>query len=1072
VLRPAGQAARELGWWLHRICEIALTLIVVAVAATAVLAWRLSEGPLDLGFLRHRAEKIVNKVTAPARVSIGDLSIAWRGFHTGLNQPLVFRIENLGLESASGSATAVIPRAEVTLSIRGLLSGHVLPRRITLTRLSIGLERQPDGTYGLNMGEGAEPGRPSPLVGLLAALAEPSGSDLQSAAGPFSQLSEIAIRDARFTLTAGQATSPWSARRVDMDLMRHLGGGVDGAGSFALDLSGQRAGMDVRFSIPPGASTAHAVFHMSPVSPAALAEPVGQLSAALAPSVPWLRALQAPVTLEGEADVGADLIPTHGRLGATLGAGRFQTAEGAVPFSAAALRLTGTPERVTVEDAWVALQAGPDTPTTMLRAKGTVSDQNGAVRAAMHLTLDSLAFADLPAIWPPDIAHHLRRWLGRQVSGGVAHDGAVDLVVELPAGGRPVVTEAGGGIDGDDLVVAWMPGVSPVEQGHAHLTLTGPDDLVIDVRSARQRTRAGEPIPLRNGRVAITGLAHKDQVATVNIDASGPIASGIEVLKEPALKLLDAHPMTLTAPAGDARLHIMAIVPLETWLELNMITFHATGDLARAHLGGVVNGQDLDDGAVLVDADVNRLTLKGTARLGGIPVKLDGLMDFRDGPPVQVVRRFVVSGKASAEALAKAGLDSGGAVSGDIDLSAILSDYRNGDGDLAIRADLTAAALAIPPIGWKKPAGEPAKAAARVLLTHDDPTALDRLTVDGAGLQVRGDIGFTAGRPSVIRLDRALLGQSDMAGSIRLPPKGSPAEPIMIALSGPSIDLSSKLLEKPAPNQTGPAWAFQGRFDRVILAHEEAATGVSFTALHDGTIFRSMAAAGTIGGKPYSIRISPGPTGRHLSVNIPAAGLMLRGLDIVTGIQGGAMTIEGDFDDKSPAHPLNGTLDMTDFRVTRAPVLGKLLQAVTLYGLVDALGGPGLAFSHLIAPFRVTDDAVELHDARGFSPSLGLTGKGTIDRVAQRLDLEGTVVPAYVLNSLLGKLPLIGGLFSAETGGGLLAMNYAIRGPQNDPTVLANPFSALTPGILRGMFGVFPKLPLDQPPPGGKGPPQ
>ena len=52
-------------------------------------------------------------------------------------------------------------------------------------------------------------------------------------------------------------------------------------------------------------------------------------------------------------------------------------------------------------------------------------------------------------------------------------------------------------------------------------------------------------------------------------------------------------------------------------------------------------------------------------------------------------------------------------------------------------------------------------------------------------------------------------------------------------------------------------------------------------------------------------------------------------------------------------------------------------------------------------------------------------------------------------------MPLIGGLFSAEKGGGLFAMNYSLRGPMDDPSVVANPLSALTPGILRGMFGLF-----------------
>ena len=102
--------------------------------------------------------------------------------------------------------------------------------------------------------------------------------------------------------------------------------------------------------------------------------------------------------------------------------------------------------------------------------------------------------------------------------------------------------------------------------------------------------------------------------------------------------------------------------------------------------------------------------------------------------------------------------------------------------------------------------------------------------------------------------------------------------------------------------------------------------------------------------------------------------------------------VDADYDDTTRDHTLSGTLGINDFRISRAPVLGKLLQAVTLYGLVDALGGPGLSFSRLTAPFQFNDQALILRDARAFSPSLGLTAKGRIDRTGNRLDLEGTLV--------------------------------------------------------------------------------
>jgi hypothetical protein len=34
-------------------------------------------------------------------------------------------------------------------------------------------------------------------------------------------------------------------------------------------------------------------------------------------------------------------------------------------------------------------------------------------------------------------------------------------------------------------------------------------------------------------------------------------------------------------------------------------------------------------------------------------------------------------------------------------------------------------------------------------------------------------------------------------------------------------------------------------------------------------------------------------------------------------------------------------------------------------------------------------------------------------------------------------------------------MNYGVKGPFDDPSVWVNPLSAVTPGFLRGLFGVF-----------------
>ena len=62
-------------------------------------------------------------------------------------------------------------------------------------------------------------------------------------------------------------------------------------------------------------------------------------------------------------------------------------------------------------------------------------------------------------------------------------------------------------------------------------------------------------------------------------------------------------------------------------------------------------------------------------------------------------------------------------------------------------------------------------------------------------------------------------------------------------------------------------------------------------------------------------------------------------------------------------------------------------------------------------------------------------------------------MPSYLLNSLPGRLPLVGRLFSAEPGGGLLAATFTATGTLGDPQVTVNPLAMLAPGMLRNLFG-------------------
>ena len=65
-------------------------------------------------------------------------------------------------------------------------------------------------------------------------------------------------------------------------------------------------------------------------------------------------------------------------------------------------------------------------------------------------------------------------------------------------------------------------------------------------------------------------------------------------------------------------------------------------------------------------------------------------------------------------------------------------------------------------------------------------------------------------------------------------------------------------------------------------------------------------------------------------------------------------------------------------------------------------------------------------------------------------------MPAYFFNSLLGNIPLIGR--AVQPGARRRPVRrdlHASTAPLDDPAVTVNPLAALTPGFLRGVFGIF-----------------
>jgi len=1054
----------------HWIVLAVLALLLFAAAAAAVLFWRMSQAPLDVTWLVRRAEARLNAPGSPSRFAIGHATVQWRAFEHGAGHPLEVQAWDMRV-GADEAPALLVNQASVQLSPGALLLGKVVPRSVVLDGLRLHLVRERDGKVGLDLGGPADSlGSASPedsVAEMLALLRRPAGTDASLTGAGAQQLRTVRLHDTAVEVRDVRLGAIMRLDGAVADLVRQPGGGVTGTADARLAVGSVESSLHLRAELGEAGAGTRLEATLTPVSPAALAQ--------AAPALARLALLDAPVRASATLDLLPDLAPQAVLIEAGSGAGRVRTPSAEVPFESFSLqagakwagsRDWGRPDQVdvtrfqtviaspsggwpsTVAASAHAVWAGPGTRVPGIRVPGFQVDVTANV--------DHAVVADMPALWPVAWSGHTRPWLTENLTGGTVRDGRFTGTVQVAADGSGAKLTAGSGVLlGDDMTINWLRPVPPIEHAQAVLTLVNPDVLEITLPTGRQGAAQ-----LSNGLVRIKGLSVKDQDLALSANVSATVPDLLDLLRNPRLNLLSRHPIPIQRPAGAVLGNLVVTMPMEDHLTFDEVLIHAKGGLSGLRLGGVVAGRDLDRGEITFDVTKKALQASGQAEIASIPAAVTLDMDFTPGPGSQATQRATGTGRATVPQLAAAGLDFGGIMgAGQVGFQAAYTEHRDGTAEVALQSDLRDAALSL--AGWSKAPGQPATAGARLMLRGGRLQGIRDLQAQGPGMEVRGRAEMVGDRPSHLVLDPIHLGPTRARGDIRLPSR--PNEPVRATLDGAVLDLGPELARKPAapaarrataPEPRGTPWVADVRFDKVLLSEGRSIGGVTAHAENDGRRV-SVVHAESSGTERLRLDIAPHGAGRQVSLRSADGGGLAQALDLTDTVQGGTLAIEAQYDDTKPDPPLSGTATLSGFHIRNAPGIGKLLQALTVYGIGEAMSGPGLAFNQLTAPFRWEAGVLALQDAGVFSNSLGLTARGRIDTGAKTVDLQGTIVPAYALNSALGRLPMIGRLFSAEQGGGLLALGFSYRGDTANPTVSVNPLSALTPGFLRGLFRMF-----------------
>ena len=1052
------------------------------MVAAAGVAWRLSAGPMSVAYFTPYFEDALSPGDGRYAVRIDDTILDWSQEARTINVKLI----GARILDSDKSVVLQAPELYVSLSASALMRGEIAPSSLSISQPSLKITRSENGDFSLGAeGEALSAGENANWS---------LGDIVNGETGRATQyLARVNILNAQLAFDDRLLGVKWSAPDVNISLLR-TPTGINAVTDLDLTVGNRTAAIQINadYRAPDGGTTIALGF--ADLSPSALAT-VSERLAVLEPfDVPLGGAVSIELDHHGEvvkADFnlvgGAGRIATRSpiALDVPVERGRFR---GTFVAADAEVKI----EEFTLgfaKDADIALPAPIDHsfPLRELSAHGAWSTYaNQMDIPEFKLTLDrpivegsliargaddgynvdatvkgaGFTFEDIARYWPAGMGANPRNWILKHVPSGRIDDAHTQVSLHVTDAGAFELGSIGGEILAKELVVDYLPPIPKITKGSAQAKF--------DARKFDIAVLGGESRGLTvQGRVVIDDLDKKDQWTDIDTKIVGPLSGVLRIIDSPPFRFARAVGLSSESALGETETRLKLRFIAENRLTVDEIKMSADASARGVGLPSAAFGLPLSDGVLKLTLDNAGMDVAGTAIIGGLPSELQWRENF-DTKKAPFASRYRLKTAADADAWRdKTGLNFAmlgpdvvaGTIAGDINATMM----TGGRGTVALELTLDDAQLTMAPVGFVKPIGEPAHASIQLDLSQGKVTALPKIFVTGIDLNIDSDMTFAQdGKFASAKIGRFAAGETDLAGTVASRPDGYD-----IDLHGKKLDLKTYMEDKTPedPNKPrGDAYSVAVNVEKLRLYDDRYLNGVRGTASYDGLVTREahFTAAPAGGG---SLRIDLAPLGgdRRMTMVSDNAGAVLHAFDVSDNVIGGRLDIAGTYAGMVPAVCFGGRVAIDEFRVRNAPILARLLNVASIVGLVDVLRGEGIGFDTFRAPFTRKDGVTRFENAKANGLSIGLTASGSTHSREDTMDIEGEVIPAHVLNRLLGRIPLVGGIFGGDSG--VFAINYKIVGSQKEPDVSTNPLTVVTPGFTRKLFSIFDK-PDDEAPAG------
>jgi len=674
---------------------------------------------------------------------------------------------------------------------------------------------------------------------------------------------------------------------------------------------------------------------------------------------------------------------------------------------------------------------------------------------------------DVKKYWPVKVnpdgsARGARAWIDQNMIAGIAKNLRF-TINQAPDGSTPYAEGSAYELlfDFEDIDSLYLKGMPPMMgvTGNAVLTKTALDVFI--------KSGTIEGMAVAGSKVSLHDIHKRGKaVGEFNVALNGPLYDVMTLLAHPPVRINKMVKIDLDRFGGNADISAKITMPLIKNVAKSLVSYDVTAKIADGSLKYLMGGSGLSKAGLLLTLNKDLLTASGQGKLNGVPLDLHWREDFKAGrtDPDAETTNLVLGGIIDEKGLAALGVDIAEYLAGPVHSEATFLGRNLKINKGYFSADASNAKLMVPQLAWQKGATSPANINGSVFF-EDGTSRLEALTVTGEGIDLEADIKWGEKGSGIFegqfRVNQ--LGRNKMLASIVGTKRGN----VNVVVAADRFDLGPLMARRDTvldqvlanPDANAPANKPSSEInlsldaDEFLLLNGESLRSVKADVHFSDNEPGRLNISGQDKNGLTTFVIEEG-NDRLLPLRIGSqdAGGLLRGLGFFAHIGDGELLLDGETSGWGQSLEVLGTLHISDANLVSKNSLGLQVEQGIVGGLDTYLEDGPLVLDVVDMPFSFQDNLLDISSMKANGPSLGMTMEGQIETQQGKINVNGVVVPAYGLNSLLGKIPLLGGLFSGGEGKGLFGVSYRIKGSTAAPDVSVNKLSGLAPGFLRLLF--------------------